>query len=149
MSGNIEIKSNMNEVMRATELAMKRATVMVGGTIEGHAKEYCPKDTGLLQNSITYAMGGQVPNIESYYSNEEDKNGKPIERKEGHYSGNAPNDEDKTVTVYVGTNVQYAPYQELGAPNINLQARPFLRPAFENHQNEIEQIMHQCFSALK
>lgn len=147
--GNIEVVSNRIKVEKATEQAMKKAATMIGGTVEGHAKEACPVDTGLLRNSITYALGGESPNITEYASNGTDKTGKRIEGKTGAYTGTAPRDGADEVTVYVGTNVEYAPYQELGAPNINLEARPFLRPAMENNQREIEQILRKCFRDLK
>lgn len=137
----IQVISYARNVKCATSNAMKKAATMIGGTIEGHAKEYCPVDTGLLRNSITYALGGESTAIGIYRSNDKDKHGKPIEVKEGHYTEKAPQDKDNEITVYVGSNVQYAPYQELGAPNINLPARPYIRPAFENHRNEIEQIL--------
>ena len=146
MSDSVEVVSHKVQVERAVESAMKRAATMIGGTIEGHAKEYCPVDTGLLRNSITYALGGEAVANPTYKSNDKDKTGKLIPVTEGSYDGVPENDAKDEVTVYVGTNVQYAPYQELGAPNINLPAQPFLRPAFENHRNEIEQVIKQCFS---
>ena len=63
------------------------------------------------------------------------------------------------VTLLVGTNVEYAPYVELGhrqqpgrfVPKIKkrlkrswVPGKPFLRPAFENHRDEIEQIIISC-----
>ena len=146
--GEIEVTSHAAQVKRATEKAMKKAAEMIGGTLAGHAIEYCPVDTGLLRNSITYAIGGEAPKLTTYKSNDRDKNNKTIEVREGTYSGTAPQDDNGTVTVYVGTNVQYAPYQELGAPNINLPARPYLRPAFENHRDEIEQIIDKTLGKL-
>lgn len=147
-SDNVTVVSNITYVRKATEKAMKKAARMIGGTVSGHAVGACPVDTGLLRNSITFALGGESPQITTYKSNDTDKNGKEIEVKEGSYSGDAPKDNDNEVTVYVGTNVQYAPYQELGAPNRNLEARPFLRPAMENYTSEIEQIINQCFNDL-
>ena len=146
MSG-IEVSSNIHEVKRATEKAMMKAARMIGGTVEGHAKELCPVDTGLLRNSITFAIGGQAPAILAYQSNDRDKNGNPIEVKKGQYEGQAPADDDDQITVYAGTNVEYAPYQELGTRK--LDARPFLRPAFENFRGEIEQILEKCFKEIR
>lgn len=37
-------------------------------------------------------------------------------------------------TEVIGTNVEYAPYVELGT--MRMSARPFLRPAAENHKAE-------------
>ena len=137
-------ENNIDRSIRDVEKAMKKAARMVGGVIAGHAQDRCPTDTGLLRNSITFAIGGEAPNIQSYTSNSKNKNGELIEPKEGHYDGRADADSKGEVTVYVGTNVQYAPYQELGAPNANVDAHPFLRPAFEEHRDEIERIVTSC-----
>ena len=40
--------------------------------------------------------------------------------------------------VYIGTNVEYAPYVELGTRR--MKAQPFLKPAVEDHMAEYEQI---------
>ena len=147
-TNEVKVVSNITYVRKATEQSMRKAARMIGGTVAGHAVEACPVDTGLLRNSITFALGGEAPQITSYRSNDTDRNGKKIERQEGHYSDNAPNDQDGAITVYVGSNVEYAPYQELGAPNRGMDARPFLRPAMENFTGEIEQIIEQCFSGM-
>lgn len=141
---SITITSHAKAVESATEKALQRAARMIGGTVEGHAKELCPKDTGLLQNSITFAIGGQAPNITEYQSDQQGE-----EKVTGKYEGTAPQDEDGQITVYVGTNVQYAPYQELGAPSINLPARPYLRPAMENFRDEIRQILEQQLKTIR
>lgn len=41
--------------------------------------------------------------------------------------------------MMVGTNVEYAPYVELGTRNMD--AQPYLRPAIENHINEYKSIV--------
>lgn len=51
--------------------------------------------------------------------------------------------EDDGRTVVIGTNVQYAPYQELGAPNAHVPAHPFLRPAIEKHVSEYQKVLRQ------
>lgn len=48
---------------------------------------------------------------------------------------------DNYRTVVIGTNVQYAPYQELGAPNAHVPPHPFLRPAIENHRDEYKTVL--------
>ena len=40
--------------------------------------------------------------------------------------------------AYIGTNVEYAPYQELGT--IHIKAQPFLKPAVADHANEFRKI---------
>lgn len=44
--------------------------------------------------------------------------------------------------VYIGTNVEYAPYVELGTSR--MAARPYLRPAAENHGDEYKALMEQA-----
>ena len=41
--------------------------------------------------------------------------------------------------VYVGTNVEYAPYVELGTSK--MQAQPFLRPAATEHGDQYRQVL--------
>lgn len=41
--------------------------------------------------------------------------------------------------VYVGTNVEYAPYVELGTKKT--KPKPYLRPAVENHMSEYKSII--------
>lgn len=42
-------------------------------------------------------------------------------------------------TVYVGTNVEYAPYIEFGTSK--MAARPYLEPAIADHLNECKEII--------
>ena len=56
--------------------------------------------------------------------------------------------EDGGHTVVVGTNVKYAPYQELGAPNAHVPAHPYLRPAFENHLSEYQNVLNGELSKI-
>ena len=124
---SVEVSSNLYLVTKTTKEAMVNAAVSVGMLTTGYAQDLCPVDTGLLRNSITHA-----------YNDEED--GK--------------------VTLLVGTNVEYAPYVELGhrqqpgryVPKIGkrlvrswVPGKPFLRPAFENHREEIEKIILDSF----
>lgn len=157
MSVSFEVSSNLYVALRASDEALQKAARMIGGSVEGHAKSLCPYDTGLLRNSITFAIGGEAPAITSYTAD----NPKPDRKSSGEYSGTAPADKEGEVTVYIGTNVEYAPYLELGhrqqpgrfVPAIKkklkaawVPARPFLRPALENNRAEIEQIIIMCMS---
>ena len=47
-------------------------------------------------------------------------------------------DEDEPA-AYIGTNVEYAPYQELGT--IYMAAQPFLKPAVADHASEYRKII--------
>lgn len=51
-------------------------------------------------------------------------------------------------TVVIGTDVKYAPYQELGAPNAHVPAHPFLRPACENHNSEYQRVLQDELSKI-
>ena len=141
---DVQITSHRTEVDRAVEKVLHKAARMIGGSAVGHAVDACPVDTGLLKNSITFAIGGEAPAILDYQSDEKDQNG---ERATGHYDGEAPEDDEGDITVYVGTNVEYAPYQELGT--VNMDARPFLRPAMEDFKREYEQIVEQCCKEIR
>lgn len=45
--------------------------------------------------------------------------------------------------VEIGSNIEYAPYQELGTSKMNAcnDGRGFLRPAIEDHKSEFESIV--------
>ena len=45
-------------------------------------------------------------------------------------------------TEVIGTNVEYAPYVELGT--VRMAARPYLRPAAENHTPEYKAVVESC-----
>lgn len=130
-----------------------RTNITVNGSI----------DTGLLRNSLAHAVSGEVPSIGSSYkgtskkartykANKPDENG---EFKKGTYSRVAPKIKGD-LRVYVGTNVYYAPYVEMGhRQNVGqfvaklgrrlvapfVKAKPFLRPAFTEHIQEYRDIL--------
>lgn len=47
--------------------------------------------------------------------------------------------DDGEHAAYIGTNVEYAPYQELGT--IHMAAQPFLKPAVTDHANTYRKII--------
>ena len=127
------------ELNKKLEAAIKRALTIIGGTAETAAKERCPVDTGLLRNSITYALGGEPPHISEYKDKKQEQRGS--------YKGTAPKDNKGEYSVYIGTNVQYAPYQELETvkmPNGN----PFIRPAIESNTQAFKQIIQGELSGI-
>ena len=124
---SVIVKSNLYLVNKASKEAMVNAAISVGMLTSGYAQELCPVSPGggTLRNSITHAY----------------------------------NDDGHQVTLLVGSNVEYAPYVELGhhqqpgryVPAIGkrlvrswVPGKPFLRPAFEDHTEEIEQIVLGC-----
>ena len=132
MAKNIEYRDNTEEVLSALKAAIKRGNEAIGMTAERHAKKKCPVDTGRLRNSITYALAGEETHVKSYRAN---KGGK--DRETYTYEGTA--DGKKGSGVYIGTNVEYAPFVENGA-----RGRPpvhFLQDAAENHSDEYKKLM--------
>ncbi len=113
----------------AYEAGIKKACRVV----ETAAKKKAPRDTGALKASITHET-----------------------RAEG-----------KQIVGYVGTNIEYAPYQEYGTGKFAENGRgtpwvytdektgkeiyhegnkphPFLRPALNENQNRVQEILHDA-----
>jgi HK97 gp10 family phage protein len=140
--GGITItKDNTDEVLADVEQAITKAMTKIGIKAEKYAKALCPVGTvestgkkgyrgGTLRNSITFEV------------------------------------EDKEVAI--GSNVEYAPYVELGTgpyfeqpPSWEsfqstkgsgvgggyVHARPFLRPAIEDHLSEYKDIVKNEFKS--
>jgi len=101
-------RSNWGQVLRE---AARIALPGIGVMIEGQAVLLAPKDTGRLQGSITYATD-KVSDRPRHPAKTDDK-------------VSAPDDE---WTLHVGTNVEYAEYQEYGT-RFQPTGQPFLRPA--------------------
>lgn len=68
-------------------------------------------DTGAYRNSFTYALAGQPAAISSYKGDNKSKYNPTAPIPSGTYSGNAPAGEK---AVYIGSNLEYALYQEEG-----------------------------------
>ena len=135
---DIIITSNAKTVKAEIDKRARRALKIIGIKAESYAKALSPVDTGLLRNSITFAVGGELPNIAGYTDN----SGQAI----GEYGQAAPQDSDGELTLIVGTNVHYAVYNELGHMTVNggyVEPRPFLRPAMENHVDEYKKILEK------
>ena len=133
----IEFKDYSAESKEEIKSRTLKALTMCGLVIERAAKGLATVDTGLLRNSITWALAGYNPAIASYKA-DKPKNGVI---KTGAYSGAAPNDDE--LSVFVGTNVEYAPYVELGTAK--QKAKPFLKPAAANSKSELMQCFQKAF----
>ena len=149
-SYDFEIKvNNIEEVDERLNRGIENALEAMGMQSENYAKEKCPVDTGLLRNSITHAVAGKGAAISSYHatygSNRTSKGNRRRATSKnagfvgfGAYSGTAGTEDEKA--VYVGTNVEYAPYVELGDKGGKIPAQPFLRPAVEDHVNQLKRL---------
>ena len=106
---------NSEQVKRELEEKMKAALTAIGMHLEGEAKEELENsprrvDTGLLRNSITWALSGEAPAISSYHGDNSSKYSEVDAVPIGYYSGTAPDDPKETPAVYIGSNVEYACY---------------------------------------
>lgn len=139
---NIQIKltDNSPEVLAAIPKAITRALWAVGSEAAKSAAADAPFDTGLLKNSITFAVGGSAPNISSYRADKPNKSGVT---KSGSYSGKAePGD-----YVLIGSNVEYAAAQELGSSR-GIRAKHFLKNAVANNTKKFKNLIEQSFKNI-
>ncbi len=143
-SGYVNISNNSDRFKEAAEEALKKIAEQVGLKAAGYAQMLAPHDTGLLRNSIGYALSGETPSLGSagggrqkrtYKADNPDKDG--VIQK-GTYSGHVPSAKANGLAVYVGSAVEYAPFVECGTRK--RRAKPFLRPAIENHREEYRRI---------
>lgn len=153
VSSDMRFEMHIDDVEIYTENSIKKALEVIGLKAETYAKAKCPVDTGLLRNSIAHAVSGNAPKIggvsavgESaervYKASNPDKDGKI---HIGIYSKNKklPNLKND-IRVYIGTNVEYAPYVEMGHIDArsgkHIKAQPFIKPALMNHLPEWQEI---------
>ncbi len=144
----MSMQDNSDKVKSAIHQAAKQAMEVVGGMLESYRKKnittykwqhktanrknekyHAAIDTGLLRNSITYAVSGGEAHDPSYRADDGSKSGS--------YSGTAP-EESGGVSVYVGSNVEYAGYIELGVPSSDIPAVHYLSDAVNQNQKRLE-----------
>ena len=128
---NVEIKSNRAEFEKALETVARKVLEQWGIEGANAAADLAPYDTGLLKNSITYAIAGEAPAKTAYNADDGSASGS--------YSGQAKTDQGGPRHVYIGSNVEYASYQELGTSK--MKAQPFLGPAIEQNKDYFQNIL--------
>lgn len=132
----IKIEDHTDDVMAEVQKRVKKALGLMGEVVEGYAKEDCPVDTGLLRNSITYAISGEKPAMSTYHADKASPDGT---YRVGRYTQTAGNANDPC--VYVGTNVEYAPYVEFGEKyHHDVGKVHFLRDAGQKHISELKEV---------
>lgn len=132
MSYDFKIENNADLTREQFDACLKRALTAIGMQAESYAKESINRadaiDTGRMINSVTYGTAERAGSFD--------------------YSDNLGNHYADTIglaeedSVYIGTNVEYAPYQEYGTAN-GVPAIHFLRDAMGNHTEEYQEIIKQ------
>ena len=134
----IRIESDhTDEILQMADEAISQVLETVGMQASNYARLQCPVDTGLLRNSITYALAGDSAAIGDYSADHADKNGN---MKSGSYSGTAPNEQN---SVFVGSNVEYAKYVEEGTSR-HPEGAHFLRQAVQDHADEYRRMFEDA-----
>lgn len=140
MSIDIHMEDHSGDILNALNQNIDKTLEALGLQAAGYAQlelENDPRriDTGLLRNSITYAVAGEEPEKHTYHADRGDG--------QGSYHGRMSK-ADGEKAVYVGTNVEYSPYVHEGhstpsgghvAPN------RFLRNAIDRHKDEYKQMI--------
>lgn len=132
----LDIEDHTKETLEELEEAITIALEECGLAAEGYAQRLCPVDTGLLRNSITHALDGSSVSIDSYSSNDGTVS--------GYYTGIMPEAPAGQHIMYVGTNVEYAPYVEFGTSRTRKQA--FIQPALTNNVQTYNDIIKRWLS---
>ena len=130
----VDYKDNSQQILSALEKGKRNALTAIGATAETHTKENITADklvdTGRLRNSITYATGDYL-GVGTYTDNKKKKYSDAKAR-------NTPKDDE----VAIGTNVEYAPYLELGTKKIT--AHHYLKRAVTEHKDEYKKLTAQA-----
>ena len=108
----VTIIDNSGKIKSAKDMAMARALEEIGMEAEGNAV-----------NEATWAIY-DTPQSPSYV-------------RTGTLRNSITHTTDKD-SAYVGTNIEYAPYVEMGTSR--MRPRPFIKPAVENYMDDYKEI---------
>ena len=138
-----KINDHSDEYMRLFDDAVERALLAIGIHLEGEAKEELSNaperiDTGLLRNSITFALDGEGPAISSYKADNPSRYGES-EIPSGSYSGTAAKESGGNRSVIIGTNVEYAQYVHEGT--VRMSPNRFLKNALDRNREQINEYL--------
>lgn len=145
---DVEIVDHTEKYMGEVDKALEAALEAIGIHLEGEAKEELENsphrvDTGLLRNSITYALDGEAPAISAYSGDKPSKYTGKMPQS-GSYSGNAPKEGGKGRSVMIGTNVEYAIYVHEGTSQMS--PNRFLKNAYERNKDQISEYFKKAMS---
>lgn len=118
----VTLTSNKDEILEALGEQLGQAMIAIGLTAESNAKQEITKAVyDAPESKSGYVRTGRLRNSISY---------------------GVDTDEP---AVYIGSNVEYAPYVELGTSK--MRARPFLKPAVENYAGEYKDLLEQAMKS--
>ena len=120
MAQSVSFTSHKDEAIKAVTEAMARALEICGGKAETYAKQLAPVGTP-ESTGIPGYRGGTLRNSITH---------EQLDEK----------------TEVIGSTVKYAPFVELGT--YKMAARPFLRPAAENHGAEYKAVIERELAKL-
>lgn len=153
------VKLNVNNIEEAKKIMHKRILVALeasGLYAERKAKEKCPVDTGRLRNSITHVVSGDPERSYSFsadftsrFLTGENRKLSKEEKAEDNKVYIIPKTDENLETLWIGTNVFYAPYVETGVLENGTyrKPKPFLVPALTEHKNEYKAIIVKYLSS--
>ena len=116
----IDFTDNSEEVLKAMNEQVLAWLEGIGEDAAGTAADQAPVDTGRLKNSINWAT----------------------QKSYGPPPGDTPIGTPEENTVYIGTNVEYAPYQEFGTSR-GIKGKHFLQFGATAHQAEYKSLLEQ------
>ena len=139
------VTDNSGAILEATDEQIEKALIECGIKVQEYATKNTTTDTGRLKASITFSTS-----VETRQSSEKVKNkhkdGRPNKDNQAKKKDGTPKGEAEKHTLYVGTNVEYAPYVEMGTSKTD--PKPFLEPAFVNQIDLFQQIFDDNFKKL-
>ena len=140
---DIDITNNTGEIKAEVVQKLLRGLRAVGAEAVGLAAEDCPVDTGLLRNSLAYGLAGEQPQTARGGHDYSDDS---ASQKAG-YSGKLPSSKQDELTLYVGSNVEYAPYVELMDYEHTSGKAHFLRDAIQDNLDYFKEILEASLRA--
>jgi HK97 gp10 family phage protein len=131
-----KVVSHRQEVIDAKDEAVKRAMIQIGMAAETYAKSLCPVGTP-ESTGIKGYIGGTLRGSITYATEEQHSTGQAPARGADYKMLATPEKE----RVYIGTNVEYAPYVEMGT--VKMKPKPYLKPAIANNADEYKSIIER------
>lgn len=115
----VRVESHIDEVLAELAKKLEPALEAIGLDAASTAAKVAPHDTGRLQNSINWAT------------------------HEFHGSGgDAPQAVPEKGTVYIGTNVEYAAFQEFGTSR-GVHGRHYIQFGVTAHSEDYKRILEE------